>query len=209
MIGKKIRELRTKLGISQAELAKRLGVDQTTVSYYERDKRAITISMLYKIAGALGVDVKYFFSDDEVIPIPLPTARKLVPVYDTNMAVESETFPGSLEPIKLVPTDIVDVDCAFIVHDKGMEPEIRDGDVVFVKRTSIDEIQNGEIVVGLYMNVIRVKRFFKADNDIMLLNDNTEYAPIFIEKLERFQLIGKVVEIRRIPRPKKLRHREQ
>ncbi len=39
MLGKKIREWRRKYGISQEELAKRLGVTQQAVAYWESGKK--------------------------------------------------------------------------------------------------------------------------------------------------------------------------
>jgi transcriptional regulator with XRE-family HTH domain len=65
-VNEKIRQLREKLGITQKELAQKVGVDQTTISYYEAGKRSITVDMLQKIADALGVDVRYFFEDQDI-----------------------------------------------------------------------------------------------------------------------------------------------
>lgn len=48
-----IRELRTHLGLSQAELAKRLGVDQSNISAMER--RPPTMRTFAKVLAALGL----------------------------------------------------------------------------------------------------------------------------------------------------------
>lgn len=204
-IGEKIRELRKLLGITQAELANRLGVEQATVSLYESNKRAITIEMLMKIAKALGVDVKYFFSDEEPELITLRKPQKYIPVYDTNVIAGNNSFPDNLEPIKFIPIETIDADCAFIAHGHSMEPEIHDGDIVLVKQVPVSDIRNGEIIVSIYMNNFFVKRIYKTDNQIILIGDNEEYAPILIEYPEWFTIVGKVVEIRHSPKPKRLK----
>ena len=54
-IGQNIARLRKARGMSQAELARHLGVDQTMVSKYERGQRRIYVDALETIAQALGV----------------------------------------------------------------------------------------------------------------------------------------------------------
>lgn len=56
----KIKELRIKKGITQAELAKALGVKQTAISTYENDvDKTFSIPMLIKIADYFNVSVDY------------------------------------------------------------------------------------------------------------------------------------------------------
>jgi transcriptional regulator with XRE-family HTH domain len=45
-IGKQMREIREKLGLSRADVAKHLGVSEASISYYESNKRAQSISVL-------------------------------------------------------------------------------------------------------------------------------------------------------------------
>lgn len=60
-IGSKIREARENLGITQEELAMRIGKTQNAISGYENGSRGIHISELPDLASALGVPVSYFF----------------------------------------------------------------------------------------------------------------------------------------------------
>lgn len=57
-LGKRVRELRDKLGISQEEFGKLAGVHRTYVGMIERGEKNITIYNLRRFAKALGVDVK-------------------------------------------------------------------------------------------------------------------------------------------------------
>lgn len=55
-------EARTAAGLTQADLAKKLGRTQTFVSNYERGERKIGVVEFVLIARALGVDARNFFA---------------------------------------------------------------------------------------------------------------------------------------------------
>lgn len=54
-IGQRIQEVRLKKGIKQHELAKKIGVDRTSLSAYENGKRLPDIMTLCRIANVLEV----------------------------------------------------------------------------------------------------------------------------------------------------------
>ena len=60
-VGKRIKELRGKLGISQEELGFRSGVHRTYIASLEVGKRNISIATLEKIVNALEVSFSEFF----------------------------------------------------------------------------------------------------------------------------------------------------
>lgn len=60
-VGKRIKELRNKLGISQEELGFRSGVHRTYIASLEVGKRNISIVTLEKITKALEVSLSKFF----------------------------------------------------------------------------------------------------------------------------------------------------
>ncbi len=65
-IGKNIRTARELAGISQRELAEKLGYESsTTVSYIEAGERKVTIVDLEKIAQILDRDIRYFIGQPE------------------------------------------------------------------------------------------------------------------------------------------------
>jgi len=61
--GKKVREERDKLRLSQEELAARAGVHRTYVGMIERAEKNITLENIEKIAKALGLKMRDFFAD--------------------------------------------------------------------------------------------------------------------------------------------------
>ena len=59
--GKKIQDLRKQLGLSQEELAYKVGFHRTYVGMIERGERNITLNNLKKLSKGLEVDIKDLF----------------------------------------------------------------------------------------------------------------------------------------------------
>lgn len=60
-VGSRLRERRVGLRMSQGKLGEAIGVTFQQVQKYENGSNRIGASNLYKMAGALGVDVGFFF----------------------------------------------------------------------------------------------------------------------------------------------------
>lgn len=65
-LGKRIHRFRKFRGISQKELAKRIGVSTMALSRYERDVNKIAPGDLEKIAVELDIEVSYLIMSREV-----------------------------------------------------------------------------------------------------------------------------------------------
>ena len=59
--GQKVREERTRLGLSQEELAGRAGVHRTYIGMIERAEKNITLENIEKIMKALRISLTDFF----------------------------------------------------------------------------------------------------------------------------------------------------
>jgi transcriptional regulator with XRE-family HTH domain len=64
MLGKNIKILRARRGLSQADLAEKAGMSVTFLSTIERGVRFLQPDMMAKIANALGVEVNQLFVTD-------------------------------------------------------------------------------------------------------------------------------------------------
>lgn len=60
-LGKRIRELRTRTGLSQEKFALKIGMDRTYFASVEAGKRNIAIYNIKKIADGLGVTLSELF----------------------------------------------------------------------------------------------------------------------------------------------------
>jgi transcriptional regulator with XRE-family HTH domain len=61
-VGKRIRELRNEMGISQEALANKAEIDRTYVTDVENGRRNISIENLEKLVVALQIEFKDFFN---------------------------------------------------------------------------------------------------------------------------------------------------
>jgi transcriptional regulator with XRE-family HTH domain len=61
-IGPRLRRLRTRLGLSQREVARRAGVSNATISMIEADRVSPSVSALRQVLSALDVGVADFFA---------------------------------------------------------------------------------------------------------------------------------------------------
>jgi transcriptional regulator with XRE-family HTH domain len=64
-VGSRLKELRIKSGLSQRELAKRVGVTNSTISMIEKNNVSPSISSLEKILSGMSMSLLSFFEVDE------------------------------------------------------------------------------------------------------------------------------------------------
>jgi transcriptional regulator with XRE-family HTH domain len=76
-LGKKLRQLRLALGLSQTELVKLLGLEgeiwYTQISSYELGRRDPPLRILLRYAQAAGVCMDVLVDDDLDLPVKLPS----------------------------------------------------------------------------------------------------------------------------------------
>ncbi|OJW24500.1 MAG: XRE family transcriptional regulator [Rhodospirillales bacterium 69-11] len=65
LIGRTVRRLRTERSLSQSALAGRLGISASYLNLIEHDQRAVTASLLIKLAETLGVDLRDLSGNQE------------------------------------------------------------------------------------------------------------------------------------------------
>lgn len=100
-IGEKIKVARLQKGVSQAALAKCLGVSTSMICQYEIGKRKPKVETLSKIAGALGVDLKVFYDDLPQKTIELKRYENIALVNEfENACFRLVNFPDSEEITK-------------------------------------------------------------------------------------------------------------
>jgi transcriptional regulator with XRE-family HTH domain len=63
-IGARMRERRTALNVSQAELANALGISFQQIQKYEKGLNRVSAARLFDICGALSVPLSYMFERD-------------------------------------------------------------------------------------------------------------------------------------------------
>ncbi len=66
MLGQRINEIRSSLGWSQVELAKKLNISKQTVSNWENDNILPSIEMLIRLANVFNVTTDYLLGLDDI-----------------------------------------------------------------------------------------------------------------------------------------------
>lgn len=70
--GLRLQELRRNKGLTQSQAARRLGVNHTTISAYERNLKMPSIDMLVSIAYLYGASIDYILGLEKQFMLPLP-----------------------------------------------------------------------------------------------------------------------------------------
>lgn len=188
----RIREIRCSRGISQSELARRVGVHQTAISQWENGRTAPDHRSLAKLAQALDVSLDALFGAGNVCRVPiLGVIRAGLPAE----AVEDILGYEEITPEMARRGSFF----ALRVAGESMQPRFCPGDVVIVRRQS--DAQSGDIVVALVSDRdATVKKLVKKENGIVLMPLNPAFEPMFYSMEEVVSLpvtvMGKVVELR-------------
>jgi len=65
-IGSRLRRLRKERGLTQAELARQIGIQQSDLSRMEKGEYRVSLDNLFKILGVFDLDLADFFGADRV-----------------------------------------------------------------------------------------------------------------------------------------------
>ena len=206
-LGRKIRELRAERGWTQNELAKRSGVDRTTIASIETGKVANPSAETFiKLARAFSVRLEElhhiagYIDSNVLLRVHKETLEEILDrfriVMPSTVPIYAD-FPfhagKPVEPMDYIP---VVKDRAkgrnlegYITHGKCLEPEVKDGDIIIIDREG--EIEQGDIIACLVNDEIHLARLRKIADEIWIENNHGRI------KLEECQVAAPVIEVRR------------
>lgn len=206
-IGRRIKQRREELGLTQAELGEAVSLNKSTIQRYESGKIGkIKRPVMAAIAARLGVSPAWLELDDCSAP---PDVEGLCARFDNISPVRLKRFPvlGEIacgEPIwadedkQSYIMSCMDVDADFCLRAKGdsmTNAQINDGDIVFIKRCDI--VENGDIAAVIIGDEATLKRWYydRDNNKLVLMAENPKYPPLVYmnEELERVRCLGKAV----------------
>lgn len=204
-IGERIKEARTKKGLSQTELAEKLGYkSRSSVNKIEVGGRDIPRSQIVKIAEILGVTPSYLMGwedekKDEPSAVILPAEKiHMIPVFG-SVAAGFGAYASS-DVIGYIPLyiendfDVADTIC-ITVRGQSMYPKIEDGDKIVVRRQ--ESVDNGRVAVVMIGEEAVVKRVNFDGERLELTSFNPEYPPRIIEgeELANCRIVGLVQQV--------------
>jgi transcriptional regulator with XRE-family HTH domain len=92
-VGERIRQLRQQRGMSQPELAERLGIRYQQFQKYESGANRISAGRLYEIARIMGVGLPWFYVGLDLSGAPFPAATSR-----SGLAEDGEAFIHAPNP---------------------------------------------------------------------------------------------------------------
>lgn len=195
----RIKSAREDLKLTKRELAKRIGVHESSINKYEKGLVDIPLSKISELARVLKVTEAYLMGWEEKseqppqglqIPV-LGTVAAGIPISAVEDILDYEEVPQSWESQGEF--------FALKIKGDSMEPRMESGDVVIVKQQS-DANSGDTVIVLVNGDDATCKRLQKTDNGIMLVSTNPKYPPMFYSNEEistkPVVILGKVVELR-------------
>lgn len=201
-----IKNKRKELGISQRELAKLTGINNSTISRYEKYQREFPVNDLPIFCKALNLKINEVLNveppkkeeiDITKIPGIIPIKKiKRIPILGVIHCGEpiwaEENFEGyfSTDP-ELFMADF----SLYATGDSMIDANIHEGDLVFFRKTPSPE--TGTIVAALIDDEAALKKYTKTDSALIFSPCNDKYNPIVITETtdKSVMILGEMVAV--------------
>lgn len=195
MTGEVIKQLRLRSGLSQEELAYKMGyTDRSSISRIEKGDMKLTQDKIMEFSTLFKVSPLVILGMEEYVP-----PKTQVPVYGRVAAgIPIEAIENIID-YEDIPDTWTGTFGAMRIKGDSMAPRILDGDTIIVKRQ--DDANSGDIVVAIINGQdATVKKLIKHPDGITLQAFNPAYEPMYFSKenMEEIPVTiwGKVVENR-------------
>lgn len=201
--GATLRRLRMERGLSQEDVARRLGTSRQVISRYESGARMPKLSTVTALAAALDAPLGALTGEAEVFGLPgveRPKWRR-VPLLGDIACGEPILAEENVEGYVEVDAS---VRCDFTLRCRGdsMEPRLRDGDIVMIRIQP--DVLDGQIAAVLIGGEATLKHVYHLPGraGLRLMPENPAHAPIFVtpDNADEARVLGRAVAYqRRLP----------
>lgn len=200
-LGKRIRQRRLELGLTQEELAKRVGyTSRSSVNKIEIGKNLLTQPKIVIFAKALETTPSYLMGWSEnsnpidtsqLRPIKLKKFRMLGEVACGEPIFADEDHETYIDASSEINADF----CLTAKGDSMTGARINNGDIVFIKEQPI--VENGQIAAVVIGDEITLKRWYYYPDKMKLVlqAENPKYEPLVYvgEELDNIHCLGRAV----------------
>lgn len=187
-------------GLSQEDVARRLGTSRQVISRYESGARMPKLSTVTALAAALDAPLGALTGEAEVFGLPgveRPKWRR-VPLLGDIACGEPILAEENVEGYVEVDAS---VRCDFTLRCRGdsMEPRLRDGDIVMIRIQP--DVLDGQIAAVLIGGEATLKHVYHLPGraGLRLMPENPAHTPIFVtrENAEGARILGRAVAYQR------------
>ena len=202
---KNLKIIREEKKISQQELADKIGVDRSTIGYWENEKADPSMSNVWKLSEVLNISVVSLIGDDlkfdNAEPIELPKRIVKIPVFGSIKAgTPIEAQSDILEYID-IPEEWTKGNKKFYglyISGDSMYPKYQEKDIVIFEYTSDLDKVNGKdcaVMVNGFDATFKNVRLNQAGLTLIPLNINNSdgYEPTFYDSEQIQTLPVKIV----------------
>jgi len=201
-IGSRIKKCREKLGLTQDELAKKIGYkSRSSINKIELDQYDLPQSKIKAFAEALETSPGYimgwddepqnYFQADNILKIETKRIKLL-----GNVACGEPIFCDEEKELYVAVGSNVKADFALRAKgDSMIGARIYDGDIVFCREQPM--VENGEIAAVIIGDEATLKRvnYDRENNLLLLYPENPQYKTLRYsgEELNDIRILGKAV----------------
>ena len=200
-----LKKARKSAGLSQAEMAEKLGLNLRTYGSYERGERDLSTSLLLNICKTLRISSDELLDTGSTADHEMSTTSNLtletpyhVPIFNSVSAgfgaYASSDIVGYMPMVIANPHDFKDTICIKVTGD-SMYPKIEDGDVITVRKQA--SVDNGQIAVVRIGDECVVKKVELGKNFLKMVSINPEYKDRILTgpELEGVEIVGLVQQV--------------
>ena len=192
-----LRRFRKERGISQQDVADRLGITRQAYSHYETGKRRVDMDLALKLADIFGVTLNELGYGDASYPMPpglLPVNTRKLPLLG-RIACGEPIFDEFADTYIDASADIKADFCLVCRGDSMINARIYDGDIVMIRQA--DMVDNGRIAAVAVRDEVTLKRvfYYPEKNFLELRPENTAYESMIFTgaELDEVRILGLAV----------------
>lgn len=195
--GEILKEIRLGKDMSQEEFAKLLNTSKQVISRYENGQRTPKITVVQEFADILGVPIGDLSPTPSMPENIIPVHKVKIPLLGTIAAglpiFAEEDFDTYVEADSDTRCDF-----ALIVKGDSMEPTMRNGDIVFIRKQ--DDVDEGQIAAVIIDDSATLKRVYHIPGGVQLISENPIYPPQIYttENSDYVAVLGRAVAYKRM-----------
>lgn len=193
-VGFKIRTLRKQNGLTQEQLAKKLGVKPTAVSAWERNANKPLMDKIVIMSEMFDVPLAYFFDVEEYDD----SYEYKLPLYGRVACGNGCVVFEETTEYRTTPKEWIKSGEYFYLKASGdsmVGARIYDGDLLLMRKQNA--VENGQIAAVCIDDEVVLKRVYKNGDNFVLQSENPNYPPrIFNPRNDlNIRVIGKLEKL--------------
>lgn len=169
--GSKLKKMRTEKGISQNELAKKVGVSRSSIANYETNRNFPTTDILLKIAREFNCTIEFLVANDKTQTEKNNAQYYMCPVYEVSTIGQTNWDTNTIQGRIPIDYKLMNIakpeECFFLrMPDESMNYLIKKGAFALIHKQA--SIKSGETALVLVKGHATLRKYTKQKDSILL-----------------------------------------